>query len=51
MSHLLHRSIKASAKPTMAVENPIQRAVIGIGDQHLGTTRFPRSRVLKPPLG
>lgn len=50
MPHLPHRSMKINdPKPAVAEETPIQR-VVGIGERHLGTTRIPRPRVLKPPL-
>ena len=52
MPHMPHRTIKTTPKPTVADEAPVQRvANLGIGEKHLGTTRVPRSRVLKPPLG
>ena len=51
MPHFPHRSIQQSPKPSVAEETPIQR-VIGAGiERHQGTTRVPRPRVLKPPLG
>lgn len=49
MPHMPHRTIKTTPKPAVAEETPIQR-VMGIGERHLGTTRVPRPRVLKPPL-
>ena len=51
MPHLPHRTIQQHPKPTMAEETPIQR-VIGTGiERHQGTTRAPRPRTLKPPIG
>lgn len=50
MPHLPHKSLNANPKPTVAeVQLPVQQAE-GIM-RHLGTTRVPRSRVLKPPIG
>lgn len=51
MPHFPHRTIQSHPKPTVAEETPIQR-VIGAGiERHQGTTRAPRPRTLKPPLG
>lgn len=51
MPHHPHRTIQNAPKPTVAEETPIQR-VIGAGiERHMGTTRVPRPRVLKPPIG
>lgn len=53
MPHMPHRSLKSQPKPSVAEETPIQRVTsgLGIGDRHLGTTRIPRPRALKPPIG
>ena len=49
MAHIPHRTLQTQPKPTVAeVSLPIQQAV-GF-ERHLGTTRAPRPRVLKPPL-
>lgn len=50
MPHLPHRSMKiADPKPAVAeVELPISR-LQGL-ERHMGTTRIPKSRVLKPPI-
>jgi len=51
MPHHPHRTIQNAPRPAVAEEAPIQR-VIGAGiERHMGTTRVPRPRVLKPPLG
>lgn len=51
MPHFPHRTIQSHPKPTVAEETPIQR-VIGAGiERHQGTTRAPRPRTLKPPIG
>lgn len=51
MPHHPHRTIQNAPRPAVAEETPIQR-VIGAGiERHMGTTRVPRPRVLKPPLG
>lgn len=44
MSHFLHRSLP---KPTVADVTPRPMAI----ERHIGTTRVPRPRVLKPPIG
>lgn len=49
MAHLPHRTMKINPKPTVAELAPVPVAS-GI-ERHLGTTRVPRSRVLKPPIG
>lgn len=51
MPHFPHRTIQNHPKATVAEESPVQR-VIGAGiERHQGTTRAPRPRTLKPPLG
>jgi hypothetical protein len=51
MPHMPHRTMQTQPKPAVAEETPIQR-VIGAGiERHQGTTRVPRPRVLKPPIG
>lgn len=51
MPHMPHRTMQTHPKPTVAEETPIQR-VVGAGiERHQGTTRVPRPRVLKPPIG
>lgn len=49
MPHHPIRTSKATPKPSVAGETPIQR-VMGIGiERHMGTTRAHRPRALKPP--
>lgn len=49
MAHLPHRSLQNAPKPTVA--DVIRLEGHGGIERHLGTTRVPRSRVLKPPIG
>lgn len=46
MPHLPHRSLQPTPKPSVAEVAPAPRI-----ERHLGTTRIPRPRVLKPPVG
>lgn len=51
MPHFPHRTIQQTPKLAVAEEAPVQR-VIGAGiERHQGTTRAPRPRALKPPVG
>ncbi len=51
MPHIPHRTLRTAPKPSVAEETPLHR-VVGAGiERHMGTTRQPRPRVLKPPLG
>lgn len=51
MPHHPYRTLQNSPKPTVAEESHIQR-VVGAGiERHMGTTRVPRPRALKPPQG
>lgn len=54
MSHFLNRSTVKSpvADAAAAARTPRDSLVErGISEKHVGTTRIPRSRVLKPPIG
>lgn len=46
MPHYPH---KTTLRPTVADKTPVDR-IAGI-ERHLGTTRAPRPRALKPPIG
>lgn len=51
MPHHPHRTLQTRPKAAVAEESPIQR-VVGTGiERHMGTTRVPRPRALKPPVG
>jgi hypothetical protein len=51
MPHRPYQTMQTSPKPRMAEEAPIQR-VVGAGiERHMGATRIPRPRALKPPVG
>lgn len=51
MPHIPHRTLQTAPKPSVAEETPLQR-IVGAGiERHTGSTRMPRSRVLKPPVG
>jgi hypothetical protein len=50
MPHIPHRTLQTRPKATVAEETPLQR-IVGAGiERHLGTTRAPRPRALKPPV-
>ncbi len=48
MPHMPHRQLAANS-PTPA--NPVDRVLSAGIERHMGTTRAPRPRVLKPPIG
>lgn len=47
MSHFLNRN---APKPTVAAGSLTPPQIAGV-ERHQGTTRIPRSRILKPPIG
>lgn len=61
MPHMPHRSMNTKPPVAVEVETPIQKYERSLSDnlnrerqqyeRHLGTTRVPKSRVLKPPVG
>lgn len=51
MPHFPHRTFQTAPKATVAEETSVPR-IVGVGiERHLGTTRAPRPRTLKPPEG
>lgn len=52
MPHLPHRSFQMALKPSVVLKSPVAEEITPARiERHQGTTRAPRPRVLKPPLG